>query len=683
MKHFSARVMHYLCCFIFIASIPGHVSANSKSVEQFEAVLNAFAVEGVSLGMKQSEFDAIMQSAGYTLKKQASKRNVLYRYMLRKDKRPYQIRISTPLDHDVTDYIKATLPMLDGTASLDSEKQRIHKAFAGHEKTCELRKTYLRCRNFTDTNKLFIEVRSAGKNIQYILQNIPDDEARSLAEQRAHSQAHKVNTEAAAEKQQQTPEQQADKPAAASVQQKEAKKKKAQESKLKEEAKLKAEQKSMQEQQAGQEKERLARFLQNEDIAGHPCSEYDVNNKKQAMACLQALDARIEIDRHLPDIWLKRGTCYYMKENLREHLQSMGFWESAIKDRTPDCKMFADLYEEKFGTDVYWSKCVEGPKDDPQYVFDCLNFGKAISLHESPDRYPFTYRNNLEGAGFDVGVEGEHRYQRDFWKPVVMLVQQERSKSLARMEEQLQESLYEFYYEETPERARTKYSAAERKMMTDLKLKVPSSYAAPTAEEIRLAVMRSIVNRANGGEGGDPDNSYIEAMKREKKATVAVVTDGYSIYLPRGVPASVGMHIEFGEPQNARCSKRNDGQGYMCQYILNTQADMDRYSKARMGAQDMFSGPGNTIANLSVQFMSRVENYHNWFILTEAGWRQPHTGQEMSEIRDHETSTTQSIQQQNNQQGEDTSMVGGALQDLQGGFRSQGAGAGMALRRLW
>jgi len=455
--------------------------------------------------------------------------------------------------------------------------------------------------------------------------------------------------------------------------------------KIKEEARLKAEKKARQEQQARQEKQRLAQFLKSKDIAGHPCSEYDVNNEKQARACLQSLESNgVKYGIYLPKFWLAKGTCQDMQDAIGENLQVMGFWKSAIDKRVPNCKMLAALHEEKFKDDVYWSKCVDGPKNDAQYVFDCLNFGKTIFLHESPNRYPQVYRNNLRSAGFDVGVEVEHRYQRDFWKPVFMLVLQERGKSQARMVDRIQDSLYEIYYTETPERKKSKYSDAERKMMKDGKLKVPSSYAAPTADEIRLAVMRSIVNRANGGEGNDPDNSYIRALKRQKKPVVAVVTDGDTIYLPKGMPASVGMQIDFRDVQNARCRKRSGGQGYMCQYRLNTQADFDRYSNAKMGSQDIFSIPANTIAKMSVQLMSRVENYTNWFILTEKGWRQPHTSQEMSEIQDHERSTTQSIQQQNNRpREEDATMLDDAMQGLQSGFRAQGAGAALELKRLW
>jgi len=257
------------------------------------------------------------------------------------------------------------------------------------------------------------------------------------------------------------------------------------------------------------------------------------------------------------------------------------------------------------------------------------------------------------------------------------------AEAMGEREKNREEQLYKLYYANTPEREKSKYSDAERKIMKDGKLKVPSSYAAPTAEEIRLAVMRSIVNRANGGEGNDPDNPYVKVQQRQKKVTVAVVTDGDTVYLPVGVPASVGMQIKFKNVENARCSKRKGGQGYMCQYRLSTQADSDRYSKGRMATKNIFSGPSQTIARLSVQFMTRAENYNNWFILTENGWRQPHTKQNKSEIRDNERTTAQRVQQQNNMPRHDTSMIGGALQDLQGGFRAQGASAALELKRLW
>jgi hypothetical protein len=160
-------------------------------------------------------------------------------------------------------------------------------------------------------------------------------------------------------------------------------------------------------------------------------------------------------------------------------------------------------------------------------------------------------------------------------------------------------------------------------------------------------------------------------LKRHKKPEFAVVTDGDTIYLPEGMPASsVSMLIDFRNVQNARCSERSDGQGYMCQYRLITQAEV--------------SGTEGIIARMSAQFMSRGADYNKWFILTEKGWRQPHTRQEMSEIQDDERSTAQSIQQQNNRPlEEDATMLDNAMQGLQSGFRAQGAEAALELKRLW
>ena len=447
---------------------------------------------------------------------------------------------------------------------------------------------------------------------------------------------------------------------------------------------LKAENKIKQELQAKKDKKRVAQFIKMKKITDHPCSQYDVNNKKQVMSCMQALEkVRVKKDR---DLWLDTGTCKHMQEALGAQLKLMGFWKSAIDERTPDCKMFAYLHEEKFGNDVYWSKCVEGPKNDAQYVFNCLNFGKATSLSASVSTYAKTYRTNLEDAGFDVGIEVEHRNQRDFWNPVIMLVKEQISENRIKRKKQNQKLLYNLYYAKTPEREKSKYSDLERKMMKDGKLKVPSEYAAPTSNEIRLAVMRSIAIRANGGNGGESDDFFSKVLKSYIHVGSPVITDGVTIYLPREMPASVAMKIVFGDVQNVRCSKRSSDGGYMCQYKLNTSAEADflNHNKRRSYGNLAKFGSDATIDRMSVQYMSRVENYNNWFILTETGWRQPHTYRQIKEFRQHKTSTLQSIQQQQqNQSRNNTSLLYEALQGVNNANRFRGANAALNLRWLW
>jgi hypothetical protein len=178
MRNLSVSMMLYCCCCIFIGFIPVHVYADSGSTGQFETDLNSFEVEGLSLGMKQSEADIILNSAGYKLKgKVQKKRYTFYKYIQRKDKKKYWVEIYTPPKNDKIETLKIILPDLNGQQTLESEKQRILKAFGKYEKACESSNTFIRCHNFTDTNKLLIEAQFANKYIQYTLQNHPSAEA--------------------------------------------------------------------------------------------------------------------------------------------------------------------------------------------------------------------------------------------------------------------------------------------------------------------------------------------------------------------------------------------------------------------------------------------------------------------------------------------------------------------------
>jgi len=188
--------MLYGCCCIFIGFFPVHVYANSGSTGQFETALNSFEVEGLSLGMKQSETDIILNSAGYKLKgKVQKKRYIFYKYLQRKDKKKYWVEIYTPPKNDKIETLKIILPDLNGQQTLENEKQRILKAFGKYEKACESSNTFIRCHNFTDTNKLLIEAQFVNKHIKYTLQNKPSAEAGLLAGQPANGQTHELNAE--------------------------------------------------------------------------------------------------------------------------------------------------------------------------------------------------------------------------------------------------------------------------------------------------------------------------------------------------------------------------------------------------------------------------------------------------------------------------------------------------------
>lgn len=145
---------------------------------------------------------------------------------------------------------------------------------------------------------------------------------------------------------------------------------------LKEAERLKAEAIARKKQEALQQKTRQAKFLKK--IASHSCGKYDINNKIKVLACLDTLeDSRNKKkSSELPNIWTRKSTCNEIKKNVGDNLRAMGFWEDVIKDRTPSCKMLSDVYKIKFSKDVYWSKCVEQPSRDDDYISSCISSEK-------------------------------------------------------------------------------------------------------------------------------------------------------------------------------------------------------------------------------------------------------------------------------------------------------------------
>ena len=224
--------------------------------------------------------------------------------------------------------------------------------------------------------------------------------------------------------------------------------------KAEEEARLEAERRARQEEQARAEQERRARFIKQ--LGGHPCNKFDVNNKAQVRSCLQALDdARIKKNDHtLRDLFGRGSPCKATKDNLARNLEAMGFWKDAIDKRIPSCKLFADLHKEKHGEDVYWSSCIEKPRIETRYIFDCINFskqGETAILYAELSTIAHYYKKNLEAAGHTVDAAYVYYDDIETWEAVKAL--RDRQKS-ALLEERNKRS-YKFYGKKTPERKKS------------------------------------------------------------------------------------------------------------------------------------------------------------------------------------------------------------------------------------
>ena len=145
--------------------------------------------------------------------------------------------------------------------------------------------------------------------------------------------------------------------------------------------------------------------------------------------------------------------------------------------------------------------------------------------------------------------------------------------------------------------------------MKNNKLVVPANYPPPSAEEVRLAVIRSYADRQN--------NSGNEA----------VVTDGHTLYIVKERPFirhDLRVAVRFEEVKNLTCQNHSKSTGYMCRYNLG---------RAPLGKSAVSSGfEGGLNAALSSIEIASSRFQTNWFILTESGWRQPYTDEQIAEI---------------------------------------------------
>lgn len=433
--------------------------------------------------------------------------------------------------------------------------------------------------------------------------------------------------------------------------------------------------------QAKRVKKKAKRKAFIKQIAGHPCSEYDVNAREQGFACLQALEndrlKNPNSNSGPPSVWVRQGTCNAMKENLRKNLRSMGFWKEAIDKRVPDCKMFAELFKDKYEVDVYWSKCLEKPSHGHvQYIIDCINFSKNPSMGRAHSKFTHNlkrvYTNSLAAAGLTT-MDAE-RLTNDVWQEVRHTQsEKELSESKAKREAVAKlerDFLYENYYEETLKRKKSKYSDQERRLIKNDKLVVPAKYAAPTSEEIRLAVMSSVVDRSD-----EMSHRRVGTVLRKSRSVDSrnpVVTDGHNIFLP--IPGLMGIGVKFEEPNNIKCRKRKSHPGYMCQYLLGS----------RGGSMGRF-GDTSDLASWAASYFTILAHtpVNNWFVLTERGWRQPHTDEQIAGLRRQYKAAGQRIQKRRARRYDNESMLGQMLQEYNDEMYIRGAKFGRELIGLW
>lgn len=157
------------------------------------------------------------------------------------------------------------------------------------------------------------------------------------------------------------------------------------------------------------------------------------------------------------------------------------------------------------------------------------------------------------------------------------------------------------------ERELAKYSKRERSLMRSFKvLDVPANYTEPSAEEIRLAVMRAYA-REVGGRIKDPHTVYTQATN------VAMALAGVMI----------GIDLRYEEARKNSCKADSASGGYICSYQLRTDAAYDDETAALMtswgGTRAMAEAPIKLLVGLSNALESK-EASSRLFVLSEAGW---------------------------------------------------------------
>ena len=562
--------------YIFIIGLFPTAAYAMDADDRFEKTLMSFEVEGVSLSTQVSALESVLTDAGYKLKKK-SKQNqqLVYSFVRGKGKTSSSMKVSVMPDGAIKS-IHVSLRDANIESLLNSEKPRYEKSFADYSHLCQSRTNVFKCSSFTAADRISISIKSSKKAITYDIASKESTKAKKRTEKRqAQARADELAMIEAARQEEL--------------------------SKVREAQRAVAQ----------------AEFAKK--MADHPCFQFDVNNHKQALNCLQALEiARVKSeDRYLPTVF-GSGSCQEMKRYLDLNLKSIGFWEEAINERIPNCKLLAELYKEKHGSGVYWSPCIDKPEViSVQYIYDCASYGGASSMNSN--NYGSVFRKNFTDAGYTLDNTLNAAISDKLGSAYTMMVdkyrQNRKEQEDYKRDIQIKDAMrfdkyvYKTYYEETPERKKSKFSDAERKLMKNNKLVVPVNYPPPSAEEVRLAVIRSYAARQN------------------ERGNEAVVTDGHTLYIVKQtllIKHGLRVAIHFEEVKDLTCRKQTNSTGYMCRYKL---AQKPQGKTALSGG--LKGGVNTALAHIEKE-SSHFQN--NWFLLTDTGWMQPYTDEQIAGI---------------------------------------------------
>ena len=652
MKRISKRFVPFVFSLLLAVSAPGMSHAGDSdcsgkfdrampSTEKIERALKCFEVEGLSLGLKEEDLIKVLTRSGYKLGRKIVRgrenKRTFYQYQRGRGKKFSKVKLSKRHRGDHVSEMTISLPNPGGDAYLNEEKARFLKIFGHSESACRKEKRFTRCRlqGLTKTNELLIEVKFSAKRLIYTIRNQPSLKAKSLAGQGYDTgPSGKVRTT------------------------------------MKTASKFKI----------SKRVEMITATLLSttKDLPpGHPCLEYDTNNAKLVRPCLEKLiKARRErmalIESLTPQeihefrilmrqrfkgplgfrspwdfsyknhfIIKKQSQCGMMRRRYAKNLELVGYVGVEADRRVPSCAVFAELHKVYAKQPVVWAGCTGIPEpQNPQYVRDCLELIVKLKWYRSRlngdplsssndifwdcKRLRKTYLGNLSEADPDfkhgtVAVTPDCKVLETAYASLKKKTKDERDKQRHAAEKQRNDFLHKVYYEKTPEREKSKFSDAERRIMKNGRLAVPASYPPPTAEEIRLGVIRRYFD----------DN--------DKAGYEPVITDGKTLYIASLMPGflmfsdgPLGLEIRYDEPINIRCSKAQPG--YMCQYRLPRTSRFDQLTETHL--RDLNSRfPGSRMGiDLVLKAISVESRTHqnDWFVLTETGWKQQLTEKQIA-----------------------------------------------------
>lgn len=602
--------------FILILELFSTAAYAIDAAALFEKTLISYEVEGVSLSTQLSALEDVLTSAGYKLKKKSQKRQQsVYSFVRGKGKTSSSVKVSVTPD-SIIKSIRVSLRDANIESLMNSEKARFEKSFSDFSDLCQSHTNTFKCQSFTAADRISISMKSSKKAITYDIASKASTKAKKITEK--HQAEVRVQELALIEAARQ---EELRKVRLAEQSQEQVR---AQERALIDSSR----QEKLRKVRLAEQQQQQAEFAKK--MAGHPCYQYDVNNHKQVLACLQTLEmASVKSKNNdLPSVWVEEGACQVMKENLGLNLKSMGLREEAMNS-IPGCKLFAELHKEKYGTDVYWSGCIDKPEwINAQYIFDCIDFTHRTSpkyIHEFLPAFMRKFSaaghtaDNQSGAELYAKMQGVLALRN---QQALKLRKEQKDKQRAlRAEEdkRIQEYYYKTYYEKTPEREKSKFSDAERRLMKNNRLVVPASYAPPSAQEIRLAVIRSIFDRLNG------------------RGIETVITDGHALFLIKKmlfIRRGLGVELHLEEVKNLSCHKKTNSVGYMCRYNMGQTSRLDPISKKTLSSSDPviqgLRGGFNLVLSHFQTPSSRFQT--NWFVLTDSGWKQPYTDEQIATI---------------------------------------------------